>query len=85
MDFHLLDLVSASGLLYLINSLDLPPFSSFSYIGHQEGFPSTGGSGSLFMASLSPALRDPQYPSGPAASPGNASSSCLIGIFLAET
>lgn len=38
MEFHVFDLVSASKLLYTINALDFPPFSSLSYRGHQKGF-----------------------------------------------
>lgn len=41
MEFHALDLISTSKLLHTINALDLPPFSSLSYRGHQEGFMST--------------------------------------------
>lgn len=72
-DFHLLDPVSANELSYTINSLDLLPVSSFFCIGHQKGFPSIGGFRSLFRVTLCPALRDPQYPSGPAASPAGTS------------
>lgn len=73
MDFNLLDPVSASELSYTINSLDILPVSSSSCIGDQKRFPSIGGFRSLFKATVCPALGDPQYPSGPAASPAGTS------------
>lgn len=62
----------------------LPRLGCFSYIGHQKGFWSTGGSGSLLQGFPQSSPSDPQYPSGPADSPANTSSSSPMGIFLAE-
>lgn len=82
----LLDQVSARKLPYTINSLDLLPFNTFSYVGHQKCFPvhywlwiSVVAFPSVLLwgnPSTWGALQPPQP---------HTSSPCLLWKFLAET
>lgn len=80
MEFHVLDLVSASKLWYTINALDLPLFSSLSYRGHRKVSHLHYFSVSLCPfceASLDSVLRNTQYFRGHTAYPDDTLSSSL--------
>lgn len=79
MDIHLPDSVSASQLLYTVNSLSVLPFSSFSCTGHQKGHPTAMGSRSLPRGFPQPHSDTPI----PTAHPGMRLT--LIRPLLAET